>query len=375
MAWLSHFRAFSTPFLIFFYFGILLQKRTPSGMIFLRKIIHRKGRSYFVDCYERHYSKIRNKMQEDKLKKNEGQKLGTYRGRKIVMEEAYKAIGKPGKAARIRACGSVVKLDEYEDGSTHVHSVSHCCVRLCQICSKRWARNALKQLSQVVGHMEREHDYRWVFLTLSFRNTQGPELAGDVDHHMDAIHRFEKYKAVKDAFAGSFRKLEIRHNFKHPERGYNTHFHVLAAVEPEYFKSKAYLTKAKLTELWKKAGKAGYEPHVWVKAVELKGETLEHDQALLEASKYVTKSNDYIAPRSMKSWERRTAEAAGYLDAALANRRLIGRGGEIKRVHKLLCLADDPMNEQDGGRPADSSFIVLKRIFKWDYDNLNYIQI
>jgi len=313
-------------------------------------------------------------LQGDKLKKQRELKLTTYRNGRIIMQDAYNAIGQTEKAARIRACGTYLKIDECSDGSEHLHTASSCHVRLCQICSKRWAWKALEQLSKVVGYMEQDHQYRWIFITLSFRNCGGADLVQDVDHHMDAIHRFEKYLAYKRAFIGSFRKLEIRHDFKRLRSGYNTHFHILAAVEPDYFTGPDYLSQGKLVEMWQKAGKVDYTPHVWVEAVKLQGEQIQNDKALLEVSKYVTKSSDYIAPEKMRNWEALTKEAVFYIDAALANRRLIGRMGEIRRVHKLLNLSDDPMSEIDSDGEIDLAVVTLSHVFKWDFDAKDYLE-
>jgi hypothetical protein len=90
---------------------------------------------------------------------------------------------------------------------------------------------------------------------------------------------------------------------------------------------------------------------------------------VLEVSKYVAKSNQYIASSHMKQSQNRTNEAVKCLAEAIKGRRVVAYGGEMKRIHKLLNLAE---KNKDKNEEIREDIAEIARLFKWDFTLRNY---
>ncbi|MDA6130862.1 protein rep, partial [Escherichia coli] len=92
---------------------------------------------------------------------------------------------------------------------------------------------------------EREND-RWLFLTLTVKNTDAESLSETISAMFKAWNRLVGYKAFKTSVRGYFRALEVTKN-RDPESEsfgtYHPHFHVLLCVPSSYFKKKEYYIK------------------------------------------------------------------------------------------------------------------------------------
>lgn len=129
----------------------------------------------------------------------------------------------------------------------------------------------------------------WILLTLTVKNCQIDDLKSTIKAMQKAWSKLMRRKAFKP-FIGYLKTLEVtrgKDGSAHP------HFHVLLCVKPSYFDSKAYISQARMTELWRESLKADYTPVVDMRKVRRKKGGDIHS-AVLEVVKYETKLADLI---------------------------------------------------------------------------------
>lgn len=176
--------------------------------------------------------------------------------------------------------------------------------------------------------------YRYILLTLTVRNVFGDELDKAITEMMEAWGRFRHYKRFMDSTVGFFRSMEITRNDKKrsPWYGsYHPHFHVIVAVDKDYFRGDKYIDSDEWGSLWKKAMRVGYDPSVKVQAV--RGDEL---SAVAEIAKYSVKSEEFLCKDRDLS-----VQIVALLDTVLHKRRFVAMGGVFKETHRILNL-DDP---------------------------------
>lgn len=216
----------------------------------------------------------------------------------------------------------------------------------------------------VCDYLSAHGDGTWLFLTLTCRNVEADELSGAIDELMRGWKHLTKNVRVRKVIRGFYRGLEVTHDTQQyitaesykrrkryldslgfrvgdPNPTYDTfhpHFHVLVYVDKSYFTSSKYLSHAKWSEAWKQALSVDYTPVVHVERVGSfrVGADYNVSGAIAEVSKYSTKDSDVIVP---DDWDL-TVDTVRTLDAALANRRLIAYGGEVREAYRRLKLDD-----------------------------------
>lgn len=257
-----------------------------------------------------------------------------YKMANETLSVAYDIVD-PRKAERLRQCGKVLTFLEDAAGNKRLQSADSCRVRLCPICSWRRSLKNFWNTMRILQYFAASgKKYAYIFLTLTVRNCSGDELSRQLDDMFAAIQRFTQRTDVRRAFRGMVRNLEITHNVCKESKDYDTyhpHFHCIVAVNPSYFTSRDYLSQARLTELWKEALRADYDPIVDVRRV--KGDDA---RAVAECSKYAAKAQDYII---LEDWPL-TIQTVRLLDQALANRRLINYTGVFRAAKADLKLED-----------------------------------
>ena len=179
--------------------------------------------------------------------------------------------------------------------------------------------------------------YEFIFLTLTQKNVSADELKDELDKILKAFNNFMRRKEMK-AIKGWFRGLEITHNTDKKSKSYDTyhpHIHMILAVNKSYFKSRNYINQKKFRELWQESLGIEYEPMVNVKRFKASNQK-EIEKSLAETSKYTVEKDDFLLEDDYEMTDK-TVET---LDKALAYRRLVAWGGELKRIHKELNLDD-----------------------------------
>lgn len=267
----------------------------------------------------------------------------------------YELAGMPDLALRSAWCSTSLGFAVSADGSKQLSAANFCHLRLCPICTGRRAHKAKWRLSKVLDLVEAEHDARYIFLTLTVANVDGPALGDALSTLTAAWNKLLQHRPVKRAVKGWFRAIEITRGddrwhrdrrgrlvFK-ADNGYHPHIHAILAVAPEYFATSSglYISHEEWMERWRQALQVSYEPSVRIQATKAKGEYKATKAAAEEAAKYAVKDADYIDDTQPQ--ERQVGIVRDYTEA-LHGRRLTAFGGWLKQAARALKIE----NLEDG---------------------------
>lgn len=285
----------------------------------------------------------------------------------VMLAEIYAMMAESGsehaakyldKARRLEGCAQFVEFARLPDGSgLKLHTSSFCRVRLCPMCQWRRSLKLGAQVRQVVEHANTDRiaevgtPWRWLMVTYTVRNVEGPDLAAAIDTIHKGLNNMAKCTRWRGAVAGWLRATEVTHNTDPRSASYDTyhpHMHMLLCVPSSYFSGRGYITQRGWADLWAHYIKADYTPIVDVRPIKPQDGTRLSDlpageqaaamgKACAEVSKYAAKPSDYIVPSDMDM----SMSAVQLLDAVLNKRRMTAWGGILKDIAKRLQL-DDP---------------------------------
>jgi len=259
------------------------------------------------------------------------------------------------RAQNMELCANEVQMALGPDGVRYLAGAVFCRDRLCPLCAAFRSRKLFAQVSQVMDALPPKR--RFVFLTLTTRNVVGDKLKSQLDAIAEGFKRLMKRKELK-IVKGWFRALEVTYS---RATGYHPHHHVILSVPESYF-TDGYISHATWREMWREACGLDYDPVVDVRTVK-PGKGSDISGAVADVAKYTVKTADFLTVDDYQA----SMDPVGVLAAALAGRRLIGFGGEMRAAHKRLHL-DDPIDgdltERDKLRP-DVAY-VLER-YQWAY--------
>ncbi|TCU64433.1 plasmid rolling circle replication initiator protein Rep [Tissierella praeacuta] len=258
----------------------------------------------------------------------------------LDLAEIYDLLGLDNKAFRVKYCSCQLsfKVDN-ETGEKKLNSMMSCQVRLCPMCNWRRSLKIYSQVSKVMNKALEDKEYRFLFLTLTCENVGGGDLSKTIDNLFHAFKKLSERKTFKQSVKGWFRALEVTHNLDKQSNSYNTyhpHFHIILMVSKSYFTDKDYyISQEKWTSLWKSCMKVEYTPIVHITAFKT-GTKKQTAKSIAETAKYTVKDEEYLISKNKEL----SKETVYILDGALANRRLVAFGGELKKIHKELNLDD-----------------------------------
>lgn len=266
-----------------------------------------------------------------------------WRSKAGVLARAYSDLGMHKKAERVAGCGTILRFAECPDGhERRLARAAFCHVRGCPVCA--WRRSlvtshAAREAMEALGAL---HAVRYVFLTLTVENVPGEALGDALDAMLAGWKRFRETSWFKARVAGFVRSLEVTRNRKADT--YHPHVHAVLAVpegEGGYFDGRRtgplYADQAEWQRRWEEAMELDLAI-VDVRAV--RGAAA----AASEAAKYETKPTSVLVASDPEG----TAEAVRVLDKALAGRRMVDFGGELRKIHRELVRAGK-VQEADAG--------------------------
>lgn len=276
------------------------------------------------------------------------------------------------KAENVRQCGNVLEFKATDEGYLKLYKTWFCKSKLCPVCNWRRAMKNSYQTQKIVEAVIQEKpSARWLFLTLSNRNSvDGETLEKSLKQMNIAFNRMFKYKKVSKNLIGFMRATEVTVNEK--DGSYNQHMHVLMCVESKYFRgSDNYISQDEWLELWQKALKVDYKPVANIKAIKpnKKGDSA-IESAIKETSKYAVKSSDYLSGNQEKD-----LEIVSDLEQGLYKKRMISYGGLLKTKHKELNLdnAEDGNLIQTGEEKISEDEQKANSIMAiWNFEKQNY---
>lgn len=308
----------------------------------------------------------------------------------MLLHELYQKAGYLDYAERTKNCATTLQFAVMKSGERRLMSANFCKLRLCPMCISRRARRNAWKLSQVLNQVEAEHDARFLFLTLTMKNVDGPELGSAISQLTRAWNMFLKQRQIERSVKGWFRAVEItrgddrwhtdkktgRRKYRKDE-GYHPHIHAILAVEPDYFsresrQSGKYLNQCDLVTRWQKALRADYKPSVSIETAKAKGEYGAGRKAAVEAAKYAVKDEEYIDPTLP---EARAVEIVRDYTEALYRRRLTAFGGWLKDAAKVLDADDlddgDLVHTDDDAIRED--LVEMIEQFNWHFGAGDFI--
>lgn len=194
-----------------------------------------------------------------------------------------------GQWERLHTCGDwVTMLSDREGESLALEQAFFCGLRLCPGCAWRKSVATAECVSTISAQLEQQ-GLQPIFITVTVPNCAAEKLRDTclmISKAWGALLRRKGFKAWGD----SFRKLEITYNSRADT--YHPHLHTLAFVPKSYFKGGRYISRGRLLEAWREV--TGI-PEITQVDIRRCTDPQKRGSAVLEVSKYVAKSGDYMA--------------------------------------------------------------------------------
>ena len=212
------------------------------------------------------------------------------------------------------------------------HKGNSCKNRFCPICSWKKARKDALALSVMMQYLKEEEEKEFVFLTLTAPNVKAAELEDEINHYNHSFQKLMQRKEVKTIVKGYVRKLEITYNEKRDD--YHPHFHVLLAVDKNYFNNSwSYIKRDRWLKLWQQVTKNSLITQVDVRKV-----SNSKDDKVFEVAKYSAKDSEYLVNQ----------EVFNTFYKALKGKRILSYSGLFKEAMTKFKAGDlEKYKEQD----------------------------
>ena len=211
-------------------------------------------------------------------------------GDNLITEKTLKRISNCADYMSFLQGMEISKDGEIGESKKVVVKGSFCNHRFCPVCGKNKARKDTLRLMTLSNWITNGLGKRLLFLTLTVPNCKDYELRDTITKMNIAFNRYMKYKIFEDIILGHVKKIEVTYNSDKENKSYNTyhpHFHVLIAVEPDYFRH-GYIKHSVWLEKWQKVMKDSSITEVHVQTVK------NTDKFCLELGKYIAKDSDYL---------------------------------------------------------------------------------
>lgn len=211
-------------------------------------------------------------------------------GDNLITEKTVKRISSCADYMSFLQGMEISKDGEIGESKKVMVTGSFCNHRFCPVCGKNKARKDTLRLMTLSNWITHGLGKKLIFLTLTVPNCEGHELRDTITKMNIAFNRYMKYKIFEDIILGHVKKIEVTYNSDKESKSYNTyhpHFHVLIAVESDYFRH-GYIKHSVWLEKWQKAMKDSSIKEVNVQKVK------NSDKFCLELGKYIAKDSDYL---------------------------------------------------------------------------------
>ena len=336
------------------------------------------------------------------LQSSDGVK-GFMSGERFVKFDAY--------SGRISQCGSWLKFWQTDDG-IKLTDARFCKVPYCPMCQSRrslkWRAKFLNELPEIQAMYP---SHKWVFLTLTQKNCELPDLKLEISKMSKAFTRLSQL--IKYPLIGCIKSLEVtrvwdwydeNNNFlgRHGTTWYyrskdvnklkwivkatdevHPHYHVLGLVPASYYTGRGYIKQEEWTEMWKQSLRVDYDPIVHIQAVKNKKgksltnpEDIENDDSgmikgICETLKYTIKEADLVGKFCNDDdinsiWLKQITEQ-------LYRARRVDYGGVLKEFGKEVEKSMDDLISIDDEKEVEPDKQGRERIAHWSYQLQRYI--
>jgi len=175
----------------------------------------------------------------------------------LRLAQSYKILNN-NKYESIVNCGGYLEFRRYEDSSMRLQTAYFCKTRLCPMCCWRRSRKVFANVKNIFESIE--DDYKFLFLTLTIQNVSGNDLDITINKLFISYKNMCLLKRFKSAVKGWVRCFELTYNWQTNE--YHPHFHILLAVDINYFNSSLYIEQDEWCSMWKSSLRVDYTPIV-----------------------------------------------------------------------------------------------------------------
>ena len=156
------------------------------------------------------------------------------------------------KLDRLKECGNFIKFQASEDKTKFILAGGNFCKnRFCPFCSWLKAKRTAFELLELIKVVEYTEKLAFIFITLTVPNVPRESLREEIENFNKSFKRLFQTEEFKAFNKGFIRKLEVPYNEERND--YHPHFHLVVAVNKSYFKSRDYMSKRRLLELWQRA--------------------------------------------------------------------------------------------------------------------------
>lgn len=252
---------------------------------------------------------------------------------------------------RIKSCGSFLDfISDIDHEDYKLIGANFCGNRFCPHCSYTKARKDAFQTSIIIDYLKSK-GYKFIFLTLTAPNIDGSCLEKEIRSYSKAFKRLFDRKEVKAIAKGYMRKLEVTYNPKSDT--FHPHYHVIIAVSSSYFTdTKAYLSREKWLDYWKKAKR-----DMSITQVDVRKLSTSADKGVLEITKYIAKDSNYLS----------SEEVFKVFYGALKGKRAYSYRGVFKEAVKLYKNGD-----LDYLKDIDTTEYLYRVWYNWDFPSSQY---
>ena len=282
--------------------------------------------------------------------------MDNYKAKKKKNQELINVISKHLSEQNLDLiwnCGTY--LEFYSDKKIEnkkLNKANFCKNRFCPMCAWRKARKDALQVAILMQYLKQEKGLEFVMMTLTAPNVPGENLKNEITRYNKNFKKLIERKELKKISYGYIRKLEVTYNQERDD--FHPHFHVIVAVNKNYFTNRDYISKKRLLVMWQNAMNDDTITQVDIRKI-----SADDNKAISEIAKYTAKDSDYM----------KSQEVFDYFYKALKNRQVVTFGGAFKEALVLF-----KNGELDKYKEIDYTEYVYQIIFKWNRNFAEYIQ-
>lgn len=197
------------------------------------------------------------------------------------------------KLDRLKECGNFIKFQSSEDKTKFILAGGNFCKnRFCPFCSWLKAKRTAFELLELIKVVEYTEKLAFIFITLTVPNVPKESLREEIENFNISFNRLWKTKEFKAFNKGFIRKLEVTYNEERND--YHPHFHLVVAVNKSYFKSRNYMSKRRLLELWQRATR-----NPAITQVDIKPCRMDTVKQVMELATYSAKQGDLYSSKEV----------------------------------------------------------------------------
>jgi plasmid rolling circle replication initiator protein Rep len=236
----------------------------------------------------------KNKKMQPIGNKNLEECLNKPTEKKLMMSDFIEFMeDKNLKLDRLKECGNFIKFQSSEDKTKFILAGGNFCNnRFCPFCSWLKAKRTAFELLELIKVVEYTEKLAFIFITLTVPNVSREKLREEIECFNKSFKRLFETKEFKAFNKGFIRKLEITYNEKRND--YHPHFHLVVAVNKSYFKSRNYMSKRRLLELWQRATR---NPNIT--QVDIKPCRMNTIKQVMELATYSAKQGDLYSSKEV----------------------------------------------------------------------------